>query len=101
MADVKIAAVQPALALVVRLHKQCQDLGVHDRFESLGEPDRLHDRREQLVGPPADRRCPGHRPEAYQASVTKLKPKRYQVIVYTADAKDRWRPWKAGVADVP
>ena len=55
----------------------------------------------RLIGPPADRRCPGHRPEAYQASVTKLKPKRYQVIVYTLDAKDRWRPWKAGVADVP
>ena len=55
----------------------------------------------RLVAPPPDRRCPGHRPEAYQAAVTKLKPKRYQVIVYTADAKDRWRPWKAGVADVP
>jgi hypothetical protein len=55
----------------------------------------------RLTGPPTDRRCPGHRPEGYQASVTKLKPKRYQVIVYTADAKDRWRPWKAGVVDVP
>jgi hypothetical protein len=55
----------------------------------------------RLTGPPVDRRCGGHRPEVYRASVTKLKQKRYQVIVYTADAKDRWRPWKAGVADVP
>jgi hypothetical protein len=55
----------------------------------------------RLIGPPADRRCAGHRPETYQASVTKLKQKRYQVVVYTADEKDRWRPWKAGVAEVP
>jgi hypothetical protein len=55
----------------------------------------------RLIGPPADRRCPGHLPETYQGSVTKLKQKRYQVVVYTADAKGRWRPWKAGVTDVP
>lgn len=55
----------------------------------------------RLIGVPADRPCAGHRSETYQASVRKLKPKLYQVIVYTADARDRWRPWKAGVADVP
>jgi hypothetical protein len=55
----------------------------------------------RLIGPPADQRCPGHRLEAYQAAVTRLRPKRYQVIVYTADAKGRWHPWKAGVAEVP
>jgi hypothetical protein len=55
----------------------------------------------RLIGPPADRRCPGRRLEAYQAAVNGLRPKRYQVIVYTADAKGRWRPWKAGVTEVP
>ena len=55
----------------------------------------------RLIGPPADRHCSGHRPEAYRASVTGLKKKRYQVVVYLADAKNKWRPAKAGVTEVP
>jgi hypothetical protein len=55
----------------------------------------------RLIGPPADRKCPGQKIETYKASVTGLKKKQYQVIVYTADAKNRWHPWKAGVTDVP
>ena len=55
----------------------------------------------RLVGPPTDRRCPGQKIETYRATVSGLKKKEYQVIVYTADAKSHWRPWKAGVTDVP
>lgn len=55
----------------------------------------------RLLGPPTDRRCPGQKIETYKATVTGLKKKQYQVIVYTADAKSHWRPWKAGVTDVP
>jgi len=55
----------------------------------------------RLIGPPADRHCAGRRLEAYQAVVKGLRPKQYQVIVYTANAKGRWHPWKAGVTEVP
>jgi hypothetical protein len=55
----------------------------------------------RLIGPPTDRRCPGQKIETYKATVSGLKQKQYQVIVYTADAKKHWRPWKAGVTDVP
>jgi hypothetical protein len=55
----------------------------------------------RLTGPPAVRQCPAvYRPEAYHAQVTGLKPKRYQVIVYTKDKRDQWRPWKAAVTEV-
>ncbi len=55
----------------------------------------------RLMGQPTDRKCPGQRIETYKATVAGLKKKQYQVIVYTADAKNHWRPWKAGVTDVP
>jgi hypothetical protein len=55
----------------------------------------------RLNGPPVVRQCPGvDRPEAYRARVAGLKPKRYQVIVYTKDKRDQWRPWKAVVTTV-
>jgi hypothetical protein len=55
----------------------------------------------RLTGPPPGHQCPaGSRPEAYRAMVTKLKPKRYQVIIYTKDKRDQWRPWKVAVAEV-
>src|SRR3954452_8277977 len=37
---------------------------------------------------------------AYSAHVSKLKPKRYQVIVLQPDTRGRWQPWKAAVAVV-
>jgi hypothetical protein len=40
-------------------------------------------------------------PQAYRAHLSGLKSKRYQVIVFQADAKGRWQPWKAGVTTVP
>jgi hypothetical protein len=40
-------------------------------------------------------------PQAYRTSVSRLKPKRYQVIVLQADARGRWQPWKAAIAVVP
>lgn len=46
--------------------------------------------------------CPANGPiRAYSAHVSKLKPKRYQVIVLQPDARGRWQPWKAAVAVVP
>lgn len=53
---------------------------------------------------PADAKgsCPADGPlHAYSAHVTKLKSKRYQVIVLRPDARGRWQPWKAAVAVVP
>lgn len=46
--------------------------------------------------------CPAGGPmRAYSARLSKLKPKRYQVIVLQPDARGRWQPWKAAVAVVP
>ncbi|HET7599519.1 MAG TPA: hypothetical protein VFK09_04470 [Gemmatimonadales bacterium] len=56
----------------------------------------------RLTGPSPAKRCRGTpAPEAYEARIGGLKPKRYQVIVLTEDPQQRWRPWKAAVATVP
>jgi hypothetical protein len=56
----------------------------------------------RVAGLAAPRQCPAaYRTEAYRARVAGLKPKRYQVVAYTQNAKRQWLAWKAGVTEVP
>lgn len=81
--------------IVVAFDNSCQ-AKVSANYQAKGAVVKI-----RLNGPPAVRRCPAvYRPEAYQARVGGLKPKRYQVIIYTKDKRDQWRPWKAAVTEV-
>jgi hypothetical protein len=84
-----------ALEIVVGFDNSCQ-AKVSATYQAHGAVVKI-----RLTGPPPVRQCPAvYRPEAYQARVGGLKPKRYQVIVYTKDKRGQWRPWKAAVTEV-
>jgi len=84
-----------AIEIVVGFDNSCQ-AKVSANYQAHGAVVKI-----RLNGPPAVRQCPAvYRPEAYRARVAGLKAKRYQVIVYTKDKRDQWRPWKAAVTEV-
>jgi hypothetical protein len=94
-AGLTLAPGSGSLEIVMGLDNSCQ-AKVSANYQARGAVVKI-----RLNGPPALRQCPAvYRPEAYRARVTKLKPKRYQVIIYTKDKRDQWRPWKAAVTDV-
>ena len=95
VAGLTLAPESSALEIVVGFDNSCQ-AKVSANYQAHGAVVKI-----RLNGPPAVRQCPAvYRPEAYRARVAGLKAKRYQVIVYTKDKRDQWRPWKAAVTEV-
>ncbi len=94
-AGLTVSPVSGGLEVIVGFDNSCQ-AKVTANYQAKGAVVKI-----RLNGPPAVRQCPAvYRPEAYRAGVAGLKPKRYQVIVYTKDKRDQWRPWKAVVTTV-